>query len=380
MFTLRKTALIVGTRPNIMKAVPVYLELKKQIIKEIGEKCISDYLTLVHTGQHYSRSLSGLFFEQLGVADDEIIYLTGYPRESHSADGFAWMIKSLFRWLSTNRIKKVVVFGDVNSTLAAALAASFLHLTIIHVEAGLRSYNSLMPEEKNRVMVDHLSDLLLTTEISAQQNLSREGLVAYSQHCGNTMIDTLVSLLPTIRNINIWEQMRLNEREYGVFTFHRQENVDSPYILRKVITIIDEIADEFEIDIIFPLHPRTRNALIGSDIRCSHIRVIEPLGYLEMMNLVLYCGILLTDSGGLQEEAAYLGVPTLTLREETERPITVTRGWNVVLSPKDDFFSQKLRRNIITKKGGRKLDLKDIREEMGEGKASQIAAKKILVC
>jgi UDP-N-acetylglucosamine 2-epimerase len=367
---IKTTALIVGTRPNFMKAAPLWKELKKKQRSN---------LYLVHTGQHYSQSLSGIFLKQMGISSEqEIVMLAGYPRTATPEESFAWMLTELTKWFRENAIEKVIVFGDVNSSLVGALAASFLHLQIVHVEAGLRSFNMLMPEERNRILVDHLSHLMLTTELSAQRNLLREGIVGRSEMCGNTMMDTLVSLLPVIEKLITYKKFRVEKKKYILFTFHRQENVDSPEILRKVISVLDKLSKKLKIMILIPLHPRTKKAMERFGIKPFYIKIIEPQGYIQMMNLVLNCGILLTDSGGLQEEAAYLGVPTITLRRETERPITVEKGWNKILSPSDKNFPQAIHEDILLRIGKRKSDLTSIRKEMGEGRAAQLMVKKIL--
>jgi len=373
---LKRVALVVGTRPNFVKAIPVWREIREQLgaLTDTPDK----YCLLVHTGQHYSRELSDIFLEQFEVPRDQISFLEGYPKAGSPQERFSWIFLQLSEWFTRNKIEKVVVFGDVNSTLAGAMAASFLHLQLVHVEAGLRSFNRLMPEERNRVITDSLSHLLLVTEKGALHNLMREGLVGKAVHCGNTMIDTLVRSLPRIKKMNEFAKKGMKPGKYVLFTFHRQENVDSPHLLRKVLTCIDRLATELRVKILFSVHPRTRNAMKRHGLKTFGVKLCPPQGYLQMMNLVYNCGILVTDSGGLQEEAAYLGVPTITLRRETERPITVSKGWNMIISPGEKNLFQKMKVEITDKIGKRKEDLTVLKADMGEGKASQIMAKKIL--
>lgn len=368
----QRIAFVIGARPNLMKAVPVWKEIKKSLCHI--PNVVNRNIFLVHTGQHYSRMMSDVFIEQLRLKKSDITFLKGYPKDS--LDSFSWMISALTKFFYVNKIQKVVVFGDVNSTLAGALSASFLNLKLVHVESGLRTYNMEMPEERNRVIVDRLSHLLITTEIKSKQNLLEEKITGQIEHCGNTMIDTLVHFLPTITKMTTYIDMGLQKRSYIMVTFHRQENVESKEILNIFTQTMNQLGQTFKI--IFPIHPRTKNSLERFNIDLHSINVIEPQGYLEMMNLVYNCGILLTDSGGLQEEAGYLGIPTITLRKETERPITVNKGDNKILAPSSINFQSKLSR-IVNEKIGSRIDTVSLRKEMGGGRASQLVAKKILL-
>lgn len=288
------------------------------------------------------------------------------------------MIRTLSKYFTDNKVKVAVVFGDVNSTLAGAMAASFLNIFTVHVEAGLRSFNHAMPEERNRILVDHLSALLITTEPSAMDNLFREGIAGKAYFLGNTMMDTLVHFLPIFREMDTYKTYNLTKGRYVLVTVHRQENVDCKKRLTKIINGLHGVQTMNDIPVIVPLHPRTQGALTRFSLSTRHMTILPPQGYLEMMNLVLNCGVLVTDSGGLQEESSYLGVPCITIRTETERPITVHRGSNVILRPTTKEFVPKLINLVCTKLGTRKHRLGVLRRLMGEGKTADKIATMLM--
>ena len=314
---------VVGARPNFMKISPLIEEMDKyQDIEQI----------LVHTGQHYDTNMSKLFFEELGIPKPDI-YL-GVGSGSH-AKQTAEIMKRFEGVLVREKPDLVIVVGDVNSTLACSLVASKLHIKVAHVEAGLRSYNWEMAEEINRVITDRLSDYLFTTSKNACENLEKEGIRKDKIFfVGNVMIDTLLKHRKKADKSKILENFGLRERDYAVLTMHRPENVDRKDILDNLLSSIEEV--QKKIRMIYPMHPRTRKMIIefGFENRLRNMKnliVTEPLGYLDFIKLVSNARFCLTDSGGIQEETTILGVPCLTLREETERPVTVSEGTNIIV-------------------------------------------------
>lgn len=308
---------VVGARPNFMKVAPVLHALR-------------DYAgiqqTLVHTGQHYDARMSDVFFEQLDLPAPDLHLAVGSG--THGAQTGQIMIK-FEEALLQRRPNWVVVYGDVNSTVAATLVASKLQIPVAHVEAGLRSGDRTMPEELNRLVTDQLSDMLLTPSRDGDRNLLREGIAAEKIHfVGNVMIDTLVRLLPKAR---LPKLAGLSDR-YALVTLHRPSNVDDPAGLAELMAAIRQQSRKLQI--VFPIHPRTRARLqqLGeTDFDPARILLTEPVGYLEFIALQKHASLIVTDSGGIQEESTYLQVPCLTLRENTERPVTVELGTNQLL-------------------------------------------------
>lgn len=308
---------VVGARPNFVKAAPVIAALGRRTgVSQI----------LVHTGQHYDANMSEVFFAQLMIPAPDLNLEVGSG--SH-AEQTASILVRLEPVILERRPDVVLVYGDVNSTLAGALVCAKLLLPVAHVEAGLRSFDRTMPEEINRVLTDQVADLLFTPSADAGENLRREGVAAEKVHfVGNVMIDTLVRLLP---RANAAEAQDLPKR-YVLVTLHRPSNVDDPAVLRRIIEALEEIGRE--LPVIIPVHPRTRQRLDKWCIKVSsngQLRLTDPVGYLEFLALQRNATLVITDSGGVQEECTYLGVPCLTVRENTERPVTVTMGTNVVV-------------------------------------------------
>jgi UDP-N-acetylglucosamine 2-epimerase (non-hydrolysing) len=312
---------VVGARPNFMKMAPLVTALARAGVAQ----------RLVHTGQHFDERMSGVFFEELGLPRPDA-YL-GVGSGSHGEQTARVMI-AFERVLveASPRPALVVVPGDVNSTVAAALVAAKMGVPVAHLEAGLRSFDRTMPEEVNRVVTDHLSDLLLTPSPDADENLRREGIDGGRVACvGNLMIDTLRAHLPRARALGVPAAMGLEPGGFAVVTLHRPSNVDDPATLGRLLDALARVARE--LPVVFPVHPRTRARLASPALaaRAGALRLVEPLGYLEFLSLTSAARLVLTDSGGLQEESTALGVPCLTLRENTERPITVTEGTNEVV-------------------------------------------------
>jgi UDP-N-acetylglucosamine 2-epimerase (non-hydrolysing) len=282
----------------------------------------------VHTGQHYDEAMSRVFFEELGVGHPD--HMLDVGSGSH-AQQTARVMERLEPLLLELEPDIVLVPGDVNSTLAASLVASKLQLPVGHVEAGLRSFDRTMPEEINRIVADSVADLLFIHSPEARENLLREGASAEAIHdVGNTMIDTLVAMLPRIRGMNAPARHGLTRGGYLLVTLHRPALVDGP-LLGDAMTQLAAVARE--LPVLFPCHPRTRSALeaMGIDAQAMGVRLMDPLGYLEFMGLVEASTGVLTDSGGIQEETTYLGIPCFTLRDNTERPVTVELGSNTLL-------------------------------------------------
>jgi UDP-N-acetylglucosamine 2-epimerase (non-hydrolysing) len=314
---------IVGARPNLVKIAPLLTAmLSNDRINPV----------LVHTGQHYDEKLSGIFFEQMGIRRPDINLDVGSGSQAWQT---AEILKRIEPVLVEQKPDIVLVVGDVNSTMAASLAAAKFGIPIAHVEAGLRSFDRSMPEEINRVVTDAVADYLFVTEESAIKNLLKEGHSREQIHLvGNVMIDALQQFLPLAKQSRILEDLHLVKNgtciPFGVLTLHRPTNVDSLETLGILLGIVETVADK--LPIIFPVHPRTRQKLAALSNRYHpRLRVIDPLGYLEFIHLLSSARLVLTDSGGIQEETTALGVPCLTLRENTERPVTVTKGTNHIV-------------------------------------------------
>lgn len=279
---------------------------------------------LIHTGQHYSPEMSDSFFQDLDIpAPDLSLKISGNTHTQQTAD----IMRQIEPALDSVDADMVVVVGDVNSTLAAALAAAKMQLPLAHVEAGLRSFDRSMPEEINRIVTDTLSDYLFTTEPSGKQNLLREGVPPEKIFfVGNVMIDTLLKSRAKAAQSDVLERLGLRAREYAVATLHRPSNVDDPEGLQNLLQVLDKIGER--VRVVLPLHPRTRARIEAQGLTCASAMLVPPLGYLDFLRLMDGALLVLTDSGGIQEETTILGVPCLTLRENTERPVTIDRGTN----------------------------------------------------
>lgn len=321
---------VVGARPNFMKIAP--------IMRAFSQPSSRLSARLLHTGQHYDAAMKHAFFEQLSIPEPEIDLEVGSG--SH-AQQTAEIMKRFEPVIDASQPTAVLVVGDVNSTIACALVAAKKGVPVIHVEAGLRSGDRSMPEEINRVLTDQLSELLFTTEASASENLIREGISASKIHfVGNVMIDTLrynlelaVPAMQTLTAVGFDASQVDGSGRYGLITLHRPSNVDNPDTLRHLLEVLVEISRKTPL--FFPIHPRTElrinEAGLTGLLKAGEIRLLPPLGYLEMLGLMRDAKVVLTDSGGIQEETTALGVPCITLRENTERPITVFEGTNTVV-------------------------------------------------
>ena len=318
---MRPATLVVGARPNFMKAAPVVDALRAP---ESGWR-----VRLVHTGQHYDDRLSDVFFRQLGMPAPDSNLAVGSGTAPEQTGRAMIALEADF---VANPPEAVIVFGDVNSTVAAAMAASRLQIPVVHVEAGLRSFDRTMPEEVNRVLTDALASLLFVTEQGAIANLAREGIdVARAHFVGNTMIDTLERHREAAAALDMPSTIGA-AAPYVLVTLHRPSNVDDPRALTRIVEVLMALA--VRLDVVFPAHPRTVNRLeetgLAVRLRASRVVVVEALGYLEFMNLMMHAAVVLTDSGGVQDETTALGVPCVTLRPNTERPITIEQGTNIL--------------------------------------------------
>jgi UDP-N-acetylglucosamine 2-epimerase (non-hydrolysing) len=319
---------IVGARPNFMKVAPVHRALGLQ-----PKVC----QTLIHTGQHYDANMSDVFFEQLGLPKPD--FNLGVGSGNHSVQTARVMLE-LDPLLADQKPDLVLVYGDVNSTVAAALVCSKLLIPLAHVEAGLRSGDRTMPEEINRLITDQVADILFTPSIDGNENLRREGVSADKIHLvGNVMIDTLVRLLP------LADSAPPVPTPYALVTLHRPSNVDDPQMLGQIAVTLREIGQR--LPVVFPVHPRTRQRLDQLDATLGSLnalQLIEPVGYIEFLALQRRAALVITDSGGVQEETTFLGIPCLTVRENTERPITVTAGTNTLVGQDMDRLLREVDR------------------------------------
>jgi UDP-N-acetylglucosamine 2-epimerase (non-hydrolysing) len=321
---------VVGARPNFMKAAPVHTAFSRAGVAH----------EIIHTGQHYDEAMSKVFFEDLGMPRPVIDL--GVGSGSHAEQTAAVMV-GLEKFFIQRRPRAVLVVGDVNSTLAASLVAAKLGIFVGHIEAGLRSNDWTMPEEVNRVVTDALADLLLTPSPDADRNLLAEGCPPESiARVGNVMIDTLMQHLPHARELDVPAKLGLVPGEYAVLTLHRPSNVDDPAVLRGILGAAARLAAR--LPVVFPVHPRTRKniqALATGLEETKGFVLTEPLGYLDFLSLTSRSCLVMTDSGGLQEETTVLGIPCLTLRKNTERPITIEEGTNVLVgTDPETIFSE----------------------------------------
>ena len=327
---------IVGSRPNFIKVAPVMnaLKTRKHVVQ-----------TLIHTGQHYDANMSDVFFEQLGIPAPNVNLAVGSGSPAWQT---AEIMTRLEPVLLEGKPDVVLVYGDVNSTVAAALVGAKLGVRVGHVEAGLRSFDRTMPEEINRLVTDQLADMLFMPSEDGDINLQKEGIPAERIfRVGKVMIDSLVRLLPAAQRQN---RNRFPER-YALVTLHRPANVDDGEILKRILQSLLEVSQD--LSVIFPAHPRTRKRIADFGLQADQLQIVDPLSYLEFLAVQSRATVVITDSGGIQEETTYLRVPCLTLRENTERPVTVSLGTNVLVGRDPDKLRSELSRILAgnAKKG-----------------------------
>ncbi len=319
-----KLDIIAGARPNFMKIAPIIAALEKVNIKI--------QYRLIHTGQHYDNKMSGSFFEQLGIPKPHVNLEVGSGTQ---AEQTARIMERYENLLLKEPADWVLVVGDVTSTMACSIAAKKLGMGVIHVEGGIRSNDITMPEEINRMVTDAITDIFYTTSEVANQNLRKLGHdESKIRYVGNTMIDTLLKNMPRFNKPKAWNVYDLNEKQYFVMTLHRPANVDEEAQLKNLINEIVKGANDMPI--IFPVHPRTAKMLKGIGIEADNLHMIEPLGYLEFNYLVKHAFAVVTDSGGITEETTVMKVPCMTLRDNTERPETITIGTNELVGTNPD--------------------------------------------
>ena len=330
---------VVGARPNFVKAAPLIKALA--VYDDISQ-------TLVHTGQHYDANMSDVFFHQLSMPEPDVNLGVGSGSQAQQT---AMVMQRFEPVVLEHEPELVLVYGDVNSTMAAAVVCAKLLIPVGHVEAGLRSFDRTMPEEINRLLTDQVASLLFTPSADADENLLREGVAKEKiAFVGNVMIDSLIQLLPLADRSSILTDLDLQPQHYGLVTLHRPSNVDSPAMLTAIIEALNNISRDLVL--LFPVHPRTRKQLELFDIvrPATKVRLIDPLSYLPFLALQRSAALVITDSGGVQEETTYLGIPCLTVRENTERPVTVTMGTNILVG-RDTQLLQTHAVHIVSGKG-----------------------------
>ncbi len=356
---------VVGARPNFMKVAPVI----RALASRAAELDVTVEQRLVHTGQHYSPEMSDLFFNELGLPEPDVNLEIGGGTHGENTGR---VLIEFEKYLMANPCDAVLVVGDVNSTIACALAAKKLGISVIHVESGLRSYDMAMPEEINRILTDRISDLLYVSEPSGMDNLRGEGADMSTVHLvGNVMIDSLLAhkakalAKPTLRTLS------LEPGTYGLVTLHRPSNVDEEAGFRTIADALEQLSGE--IPLVFPVHPRTRAKIDAFSLQgaFANVKLLDPLGYLDFVNCMANARLVLTDSGGIQEETTILEVPCLTLRENTERPATITDGTNQLVALDTRSIVDTVRNNIDNTPTGR-------RPELWDGQASQRIADHLL--
>lgn len=347
-----KVLTVVGARPQFIKAAPVTAALQAAGHKEY----------MIHTGQHYDHTMSQIFFDELGISQPEINL--GIGSGSHGWQT-GQMLARLEEHIYTQKPEWVLVYGDTNSTLAGALAAVKLHVPIAHVESGLRSFNRSMPEEHNRVLTDHCADILFCPTQTAVNNLTYEGITDGVHLVGDTMYDAVLSFMNIAEQRSvILQSLRLAPNQYLLATVHRPYNTDDPDHLREILSAFASCGEP----VIFPVHPRTRVRMADAGLladfkNARHLHFVEPLGYLDMLTLEKNARMILTDSGGIQKEAYFFGVPCITLRPETEWVETVESGWNQVVG------TDKTR--ILAAIESQRQPSGDLRQLFGDGKSAQ---------
>ena len=357
---MKKTIIhVVGARPNFMKIAPIFVSFEKQ-----NQKNNSPFIDqfIVHTGQHYGKEMSESFFSDLGIPDPHFNLNVGSGSHAFQTANIMLSFEGVLNELSPNL---VIVVGDVNSTVACAITAKKLGIRVAHVESGLRSFDRSMPEEINRILTDSISDLLFTTEQSANINLNNEGISSEKIFfAGNTMIDSLVLQLENAAQINTLENINLtgsgsDHFKYGLLTMHRPANVDCPTVLAGFLESFISLSDDTPI--LFPAHPRTIKQIKENKLESifssteevllnkKGMVLIDPLGYYDMLNLMRSADYVITDSGGIQEETTYLGIPCFTIRENTERPVTTDHGTNILVGQNHKLLSDEVSK-ITTRK------------------------------
>lgn len=346
---MKKIVTIVGARPQFVKA---------SVLRKLFDKSSDFTEVLVHTGQHYDTSMSDIFFEELSINPPEHhLSINGGGHGEMTGE----MLASIEKILIAEKPDACLIYGDTNSTLAGALAAAKMHIPVIHVEAGLRSFNKAMPEEVNRILTDHISDQLYCSTYMSLENLKDENITDGVYHVGDIMYDATLDAIARAEGITEVKGVSLKADNIAACTLHRAENTDSEPRLRAIIDYLNAQCNEY--DIILPLHPRTRNALAKYNMDVGRIKTIDPVGYMEMQALLAAAKIVFTDSGGLQKEAYFHGTPCVTLRDETEWVELIDHGWNKLWT-EADFKPRKAITEYGDGKSGEKI-LAHMLEDLG---------------
>ena len=317
-----KLTIVAGARPNFMKIAPIIHQINtfNNPIEKISYE-------LVHTGQHYDKNMSSSFFDELEIPKPSINLECGSGTQAQITSK---IMISFENYLKNKPSDLVIVVGDVTSTMACAIVSRKLNIKVAHIEAGIRSYDWKMPEEINRIVTDSITNYFFTTSKIANENLLKSGFSSDNIfYVGNTMIDTLIKNLPKLNKPNFWNKLNLHNKEYIVITLHRPSNVDQRDNLKKIIN--DIILNSKNLDLIFPMHPRTSKVFKSFNLKSKRLHIVNPLSYLEFNYLVKNSKAVITDSGGITEETTYMGIPCITLRDSTERPETVTEGTNELI-------------------------------------------------
>ena len=314
---MKKIFLIVENRPNYIKAFPLYKKLKST----------NNNVNIIHTGQHYDYKMNQIFFDELGIDKPDIFLET---KSTSSIKHFCNIMTKLEDLFLIENPDMVIVFGDVNSSLAAALVSNQMKIKLVHIESGLRSFDKTMPEENNRILIDNISDYLFVTEESGIENLKKENITKNVYLVGNTMIDTLYQNLNTIQQRKYYKKLKLTAYKYLLVTIHRPSNVDNDSIFKNNLKILNELSNDYTI--IYPIHPRYKKRINDFNINFNNnLFLIDLFLYIDFINLMYNSYAVLTDSGGIQEETSVLNVPCLTLRKNTERPVTISHGTNKLI-------------------------------------------------
>jgi UDP-N-acetylglucosamine 2-epimerase (non-hydrolysing) len=364
---------VVGARPNFMKIAPIYKKLneRRQDLKRIENSTLNIEHLICHTGQHYDEKMSDIFFQQLGLPKPDFYLGVGSGTQAEQTGKIMIEFEKVLEKIKPDL---VIVVGDVNSTIACSLTAKKLHIKVAHVEAGLRSFDSKMPEEINRILTDSISDYLFVTEQSGLANLKKEGIdTSKIFFVGNCMIDSLINFLPSINRSDILAKLNLHKQEYVLATMHRPSNVDFENRLIELTHLLNSIADKRKV--VFPIHPRTKKKLEQFQLLeklNSNIELTDPIGYIDFAALIKNAELIITDSGGIQEESTYLGIQCITLRKSTERPSTVDVGTNQLIGENFEE-AQKAALNVLN--GYRK---KGTIPELWDGKAAERIVEIIL--
>jgi len=336
---MNKISFIVGARPNFVKLFPIYKKLQNEY-----------ELSIIHTNQHFDYNMAMSFIETFNLRVINLIYDDNHNQEKR-IDTMVNKIKNILINISP---KLVIVFGDVDSSLAGAIAAKELNIQIVHIESGNRCFDQTMPEERNRMQIDKLATYHFISEPNGIKNLLNEKIIQKPQenityfYVGNPMIDTVLYFKDNAMSHNFYEKLGLEKNNYILITLHRQINVDIDNNLRIIISSVEHLAKEYKI--VFPLHPRTKKKILELSLSLNNIVILEPLNYINFLNLMIHASIVITDGGGIQEETTFLNIPCITLRQSTERPITCTLGTNVLIERIDKHHIIELTQKYIGRK------------------------------